>query len=101
MTEVLTDAVGYLQTAVERLAVGDCDPTERALQALECFRLVDKTRDHLPQSLVAKLDAVRSWLNIDETLEALTDRDVSYMAIGIVAALCEAVRLHAQREGLN
>lgn len=91
----LTDAVAYLRAAVERLACGDLAPRDRALRALDPVEHVQRTRDGLPNELVAGLDRVRQWSSLDPTLEALADRDVVHLSLEIVAAFHEAVRLHA------
>ncbi len=98
----LSDAMAFLRSAVERLAVGDGTPRERARRALEMVGYAERTRAALPAALVARLEHVAEWARIDPTLEELPDRDVAYLAIGIVAALHEAVRLQAiKTAGVN
>jgi len=91
----LWTAVAFLSGAVERLAVGDDPPRERVHRALELVSLAERDVERLPLELRDRLAHVRDWVRLDPTLEALSERDVVYVCVGIVRAFHEAVRLHA------
>src|SRR5262249_30840658 len=82
----LCDAVAFLSGAVERLAVGNDPPRERVLRALEYIRLAERSRDTLPVELRERLVDVDEWIAVDPSLRDLSDRDVSYLIVGVVRA---------------